>query len=184
MGSFYANVVVPRCDRERVADILRALRREAFLAATPSGATVIYDEACESLDDEEIAELGSALSKRTFGFVWAVVCADDDALAYQLFRAGKVADKYEAGSDFEVQGGNAQALAEAFGCPERVPALDAVLRRPGLGDGSYTFASERHSDLAVALGLPADWVCLGYTYLSEGDLPEGLAATDLLHVSP
>ncbi|HQO66056.1 MAG TPA: hypothetical protein PLI66_04925 [Spirochaetales bacterium] len=141
-----------------------------------------FSEEEESFDDDEIAELGWALSKRTFGFVWAVACADDDALAYQLFRAGKLTDRYEAGSDFEVQGGNAQALAEAFGCPENVAALDAVLRRPGLGDGSYTFASERHSDIAVALQLPADWVCLGYTYLSEGDLPEGLAKADLLHV--
>jgi hypothetical protein len=54
-----------------------------------------------------------------------------------------------------------------FGVANSAP-IETALRNP-----DYVFAVERHSDLALALGLPEFSVGLGYTYAEAGDLPPG-----------
>jgi hypothetical protein len=63
-----------------------------------------------------------------------------------------------------------------------IAEVEAILRNPAaFGDDAYIFASERHEDLAHALGLPLFSVGLGFNYVREGDAPEGLDLGDLIH---
>jgi len=51
-----------------------------------------------------------------------------------------------------------------------------------LRDEEFVFALERHEALAKLLKIPWPYVCLGYGYVSQGELPDGLAAADLVKI--
>ena len=68
-------------------------------------------------------------------------------------------------------------MCAAFGSAKR------VLRKPDFDDYGYAFASERHADLANALGISAFGVGTGCASFEEGELPEGLSADDVAHTA-
>ena len=60
--------------------------------------------------------------------------------------------------------------------------IEEVLRKPSDDEGGYSSASQRHVDLAKALGIPDTWINLGFNGLSQGELPPGLSQEGLTKV--
>jgi hypothetical protein len=181
MGSFYVNYTVRSGDQAGVAKALKG--RNAFVTPVKDGALVVTDEAAETQDVDAVREAGELLSTGLKTQVLAVLNHDDDMLWYGLFDNGRLTDEYNSapayfeGGDDPPSGGDARKLCAAFGRAGREKDLDAVLKKT-----DYPVAMERHADLVEALGLPAFAVGCGFTYIEEGELPEGLAADELLRV--
>lgn len=187
MGNFYANVTLRTTATGAVAQTLGYLRRRALVAPPRDGSTVIYDEASETDGPDELGRLAGELSRRHACAALAVFVADDDVLWYGLYRAGRLHHDYDSNPAYESgrrappKGGDAAALAEAFGASERAAELQRVLRAPS-GEDGFIFEHERHAELVRLLGLPDIAVATGYEYLEDGELPEGLEETDLRRV--
>jgi hypothetical protein len=101
---------------------------------------------------------------------------DDDILYFELYVNGEKTDEYNSNPAYfgedapdEPTGGNAARLAAAFGTTD-VAAIESALRKP-----DYIFATDRHRDLAAALGLPEFSVGIGFTYAEAGDPPPWVA---------
>ncbi|HEV3009680.1 MAG TPA: hypothetical protein VGX52_11640 [Burkholderiales bacterium] len=181
MGSFYVNYTVRSGDQAAVAKSLKG--RKAYVTPAKDGALVVTDEAAESQDIDAVREVGELLSTSMNTQVLAVLNHDDDMLWFGLFDKGRLTDEYnsapayfEGGND-PPTGGDARKLCAAFGKAGKEKDLDAVLKKT-----DYVVAMERHADLVSALGLPDFAVGCGFNYLEEGELPEGLAAGDLVQV--
>jgi hypothetical protein len=58
--------------------------------------------------------------------------------------------------------------------------VEQILRKPQFGDGGYVFASERHADLARALGLPVFAVYGCYRGIVRGHYPKGITKEDMI----
>jgi hypothetical protein len=187
MGNFYANITLRTTEAGAVAQTLGYLRRRALVAPVRSGSTVVYDEAIETEGPEELARLAGELSRRHACAALAVYIADDDVLWYALHRAGRLHHDYDSNPGYDSgarvppKGGDARALAEAFGLPGRAGELEQVLRAPS-GEDGYVFEHERHAELVRLLELPDIAVATGYEYIEEGELPEGLEESDLRRV--
>jgi hypothetical protein len=181
VGSFYVNCTVRTGDRAAVAKSLKG--RDAYVTPAKDGAVVVMDKEAETQDVDAVREVGELLSTGLKTQVLAVLNHDDDMLWYGLFDNGRLTDEYNSapayfeGGDDPPSGGDARKLCAAFGRAGREKDLDAVLRKT-----DYAVAMERHADLVEALGLPAFAVGFGFTYVEEGELPEDLAADDLLRV--
>ncbi len=180
MGNFYVNFTTRGPDRAAVANSLRSAKRTAFIAPTVDGLTVFYDEESDNQDDAEIKYVGETVSKDLGAAVFAVLNHDDDILAYWLFDRGELVDEYNScpsyfeGGDDTPAGGNAAKLCAAFGVPEKIQEVDEILHK-----SNYVFAVERHMALGELLKTPFNYSCLGYRYISEGELPEGAGMIDL-----
>src|SRR5918992_1575890 len=181
MGSFYVNYTV-RSDDQAAA--LRSLKgRSAYVTRVKDGALVVTDKQAESQDADAIREVGELLSTGLKTQVLAVLNHDDDMLWYGLFDNGRLTDEYNSSPDYfdggegPPTGGDARKLCAAFGRAGSESKVESVLQKQ-----DYVVAMERHADLVEALGLPAFAVGCGFTYVEEGELPEGLAAGDLLQV--
>lgn len=119
----------------------------------------------------------------------AVLNHDDDIFWYQLYLSGELADEYDSSPTYfdpaagpsAPAGGDAQKLCGAFGT-SAVAEVESVLRKSSFDEDGYTFAVERHADLARALGIPSFGVGAGFGYVSEGELPEGLDENTLIRV--
>jgi hypothetical protein len=187
MGSFYVNLAARTADQSAVAAALAG--RSAFVTPPHGECVAVADEESDAQDQEVIRSLAQSLSSRLDCAVLAVLNHDDDILWYCLSRGGQIVDEYDSSPGYfdpEAEpsppaGGNAKQLCAAFGSPawDRV---EEVLRKSSFDDDGYVFASERHADLVAALGLPSFSVGFGFGYASEGDLPEGLSADQLLRV--
>ena len=181
MGSFYVNYTVRSGDRAVVARALKG--RSAYVTPVKDGALVVTDQAAERQDVDAVREVGELLSTGLKTQVLAVLNHDDDMLWYGLFDNGRLTDEYNSapayfdGGDDPPSGGDARKLCAAFGRAGKEKELDAVLKKT-----DYVVAMERHADLVEALGLPAFAVGCGFTYVEEGELPEGLAPDELLRV--
>lgn len=170
MGNFYTNIVLRDDDVDAVAAELERTRRRAYVAGT-SKFTLVFDEACDKQDLEELQRLAAKLSGQ-HGPAFAVCNHDDDVLWYALAVGGRVVDKYnsfpsyfdEGGDDPE--GGDAARLCAAFGRSERRADLEALLRRRHSEIGLEV---DRHLDLCRLLDLPSESVGLGYGYVSQGE---------------
>jgi hypothetical protein len=77
--------------------------------------------------------------------ITSIQTADKDALAHPI-------------------GGHVHRLCEAFVRPKAFKRVDRILKTK-----DYAFESERHIELAKALGLPATYARLGYRELSRED---------------
>lgn len=196
MGSFYTSHTVRGPSRKDVLDWLGG--RPAFVSAAENGNVTVLDEACESQDPQQLADLGSALSARFDCPVLAVVNHDDDLLYMALFEHGHLTDQYdsspglfddewddendggeEGGAHGEngmptPQGGDAARLTAAFGGD--AAAVEMALRRTDL-----VFAHQRHTALAEALGLPLAGVNIGYEYAQAGDWPSPASSDAFVH---
>lgn len=183
MGNFYVNYTTRGPDREAVAECLRSAKRTAFVSPTLDSITVFFDENSDSQDDAVIKDLGQQASKDLGAPVLAVLNHDDDILAYWLFDAGELADEYNScpgyfsGDDETPAGGDAKQLCAAFGVAANAKQLDKILRSE-----EYDFALDRHKDLAELLKQPWSYVCMGYGYIKEGSLAEGMSKKDLLAI--
>ncbi len=186
MGSFYTNYTLRGPSQKAVAAALAG--RSALVTPEQNGCVVVFDEESEDQNQEVIAGLAGWLSEEFQCPVLAVLNHDDDILWYQLYLNGTLADEYDsspgnfdadADADNEPAGGDAEKLCQAFGSV-KVKEVAAILH-PGEMDGDgYTFAMERHNDLAEALGLPEFSVGVGFEYATMGELPDGLDFRQLI----
>jgi hypothetical protein len=187
MGNFYSNVTLRTADTDAIVQTLTALRRRALVAPAIAGATVVFDQAIEDKGSRELGRFAAELSRRHDCTGLAVMIADDDVLWYALYRAGRVDHEYDSNPGYDSgptsppKGGDAAALAAAFGVPERAAEIERVLRVRS-GPEGYLFEHERHAELVGLLGLPEIAVATGYGYIEAGELPEGLEESDLRRV--
>lgn len=185
MGNFYTNITLRHADAAAVADALSTLGRSAYVAPVVHDTVVVFDEATERQDPDELARLAAALSERLDCAALGVLNHDDDVLHYTLHEPGRAPDAYDSapgyfdGSDQAPSGGDAERLRAAFGRGER-GALERVLRGPEVS----RMAIDQHAALVELLGLHPAAVGTGYTYLERGELPEGMEADALLRVAP
>jgi hypothetical protein len=185
MGNFYTNYSLPGVTQSAVAASLTG--RTAIVSPAVNNVVVVFDKRSDSQDTDVIKALAAELSTKCRCPVLAAMNHDDDILWCGLFIAGKSADEYNSCPAYfddsvdsdEPAGGDAAKLAAAFGVDEPAP-IEKALRAPG---ENYTFAIERHTDLAIALGLPPFVVGGGYTYVSDGELPEGLSEDELVRTA-
>jgi hypothetical protein len=188
VGNFYTNVTLRSGETGAVAQTLGYLRRRAFVAPAIGGATVVYDQESELAGAEELGRLAAELSRRHACAALAVQIADDDVLWYALYRAGRLDHDYDSNPSYDSgaphappKGGDAHALAAAFGVPEQASEIERVLRAPS-GENGFIFEHERHAALVRLLGLPDIAVATGYEYIEDGELPDGLEEEDLRRV--
>lgn len=194
MGNFYTSIALRDVTQSQVQQVLRKLHRRAFIAPTRKRITVVYDAGREGQDTKTLCELALTLSRKLDCAAWGVLNHDDDVLWYVLCSTGEYVDSYnsspgyfdeDAGPESAPQGGDAKVLASLFGAARCVRRVAALLRKPDSDDDrGYTFAQDRHCDLAKALGVPFPLVSVGYNYIADGQLPDGLRIEDLVAVPP
>jgi hypothetical protein len=181
MGNFYTNYSLRGVSQPAVAAALAG--RAAIVSPSVNNIVVVFDEESDSQDTDVINALAAELSVKCKCPVLAAMNHDDDVLWCSLFISGASTDEYNSCPAYfddsvdsdEPAGGDAAKLAEAFGVDDPAP-IEKALRASG---DDYTFAIERHADLAAALALPSFVVGGGYNYISDGELPEGLSEDDL-----
>lgn len=185
MGNFYTNYTLKGPSQQEVAAALTG--RSAIVTPAQNGCVVVFDEQSDEQDSAVIAELGAHLSRELGCSVLAVLNHDDDIFWYQLYVNGELADEYDSSPGYfdpEAEpsgpaGGDAEKLCGAFGSNAQAE-VEGILRKSAFDAGGYTFAVERHSDLARALGIPSFGVGAGFGYVSDGELPDGLSEEDLV----
>lgn len=185
MGNFYTNYTVRGPSQRAVASALAG--RSALVTPAQDGCVVVFDESSEDQDHDAIGELAARLARQFLCPVLAVVNHDDDILWYRLYQSGALIDQYDSCPDYfdpeadpaGPSGGDAQKLCAAFAA-DGVAEVEVVLRKSGLDDDGYTFEVERHAELVRLLGLPAFAVGAGYHYVSQGEVPEGLTAEEII----
>ncbi len=178
MGSFYANFTAFGIGASRVADILKGLQRDAFVASSVGDFTVFYDREADEQVEAAIVLVGSQVSQTCNCPVLAVLNHDDDILCYWLFKAGEQITFYNSNPGYFDDGDrtpigvDAEALCEAFqrSDEETIDEVDAILSE----EEDYVFALDRHQALSDWLGLPWEYVCIGYNYIKSGNLMEGV----------
>ena len=190
MGNFYTNYTLRGPSQQAVAKALTG--RSALVTPQQDGCVVVFDEQSDDQNSELISDLARNLSGELRCPVLAVLNHDDDILWYQLYLNGELADEYNScpsyfdpGPDAEPcgpAGGDAQKLCAAFGA-SNVADVERILRKSSFDEGGYVFAIERHAELARALGLPPFAVGGGFSYVSDGEIPDGLSEDDLLRVT-
>lgn len=194
MGSFYTNVTVRTSDATRVAEVLRAADREAYISGPHHGCIVVYDSETEEQDIDELKTLGALLSRELRCAALAVLVHDDDVLVYALYDGGLLMDEYvsapayfdtAAANSESPEGGDASRLCRAFGADGKATTVEQILRteRVGGSGGGFVFETERHQELVEALAIPEIAVSTGYNYLEEGEFPEGTSEATFTLVS-
>lgn len=79
MGSFFVNHQVRTQSASDVVAALRKLiRTSAYVAPCSNGWVGVYDEACDTQDEDEITRLGAALSQQLKTAVIALAVHDSD----------------------------------------------------------------------------------------------------------
>ncbi|MGV3606042.1 MAG: hypothetical protein ACO1RA_06515 [Planctomycetaceae bacterium] len=162
------------CDVEAVIDAAQVLRRTAFVLDAGKGDVVLYDEACDSQDIDEIQSLGVALSQKLPGPILASLNHDDDHLLLWIFFQGNCMDHYESWWDalrFT------ESLCKWCGSSWKYPQLLFVLGMP-----TFIFEISRHMRVSALLGIPVGAMTTGYTYLQRGELPMGFSSQELRRV--
>jgi hypothetical protein len=189
VGAFYTNITVRSPQPTRVAEVLKAAGREAFVSPAANGCTVVFDRECEDQDIDVLNQLASALSGKLGCAALAVLNHDDDLLVVTLHEGGRLVDEYNSSPEYfndgpgaAPEGGDAERLCRAFGADAKVDEVETVLRAQGVSDDGFTFEMERHEALVKALGLPMAAVSAGYNYIDQGEIPEGLSESDFVRV--
>jgi hypothetical protein len=182
MGLFYSNLTVYRPRRPALLAELRRLERAAFLSPTVRGHAVVFDKAMDEQDSMAIERLGNAVTRAISCSALAAVLHDDDVLCLWLFQNGWVRDRYNSTpayfdphSDHRPPvGGDASALCEAFGRPQRADRVQQLLRTdlteeqlPGVR-GEF----ERHVALAAELGMPPFVAGVCYSSIAGDCVPK------------
>lgn len=194
MGNFYTNLTAVTDDAPAVVRALEALGRTAFVTPARNGRVLVYDAACEDQDVQTLSDLCRDLSLALDCPVWGVLDHDDAVLVYELWESGEGVDEYNSApgygsedddmltedddDDGGPEGGDAEALAEAFSAYGAVAEIEALLSNPS----AFAFAFELHLRLCRHLGVPQEWAVCGFNGLEGGDVIEGLAIEDLTRV--
>ena len=186
MGNFYTNVTV-KAQPAAVAEVLRARRRDAFIATAPGGMTVVVDREADTQDVDTLASLARTLAAKLSAPALAVLNHDDDALLLALYDANGLVMEHgwSTGPAFEVpQTDRAAFIAlvrERFATQPRPPSP----RRALPGGGRYLllrilnflfgrfFAIDRHQRIVEEAGLPDLCIGAGYHYVAQGDAAGG-----------
>lgn len=172
MGSTYGNFVVVGASQDAVIAALGA--EQAFVAAGSAGAVAVFPVAEEPSSGRRLsAELGAPI-------VGAMVF-DDDMLSLATFVQGELVDEVTVPDPASYFGMEVQDLVDAGMDPAELGLGDSpghdperVVGAVGRGDAGqlraalrddFVFASERHSAVLEALGLPVDSAGWGYHYL-------------------
>lgn len=170
MGSFYTNFEIIGGDATDVLNIAKELGRRAFVISDKNGDSLLFDAECDEQDVAEIERLGGQLAETLHLPVLASLNHDDDHLFLWLFQSGRVT-RYESclhAFDF------GWALSRVRGGMLSYPFITAVLAWP-----VFIFQVFRHILLIKFAGLSPMCAGLGYTYLSRGDRPPGLAEDEI-----
>lgn len=190
MGSFYTNVTLRGPKQSPVAEYLASRNRQVLVSPTVDGITVVWDALTESQDPRLLTNLARELSAQFDCPALAALNHDDDLLWLQLHVDGRLIDEYNSAPGYfggqpsaMPEGGNAQALCEAFGAEGATARVKRILHQERDTAG-YVFASKRHAELAEALGIPAELVTTGYRYLTRGETPTGFEPQDFIHTGP
>jgi hypothetical protein len=178
MGNFYVNYTLRNTTQQAVMLALHG--RCAAVSPLNNGCLVVFDEASDEQDISVIESLASELSAGLRCAVLVVMNHDDGVLWYLLYEAGELVDEYESAPSYfdpdaeptEPDGGDARLLCTAFGV-DSVGTVEAILRKPALGDGGYNSESDRHRDLVNALNLPDVALGTGYSDVEQAALPDG-----------
>jgi hypothetical protein len=196
MGSSYANLTVVGATTDAVIGALSG--QEALVTQAPGGMVGVFPA------DEENGWplLGQHLSAALRTAVIGALVFDDDILNMLTWVDGELVDDLCVPDPVEHFGPEAAAMAEiaefgdlaelgidagAMGLgPSTSAGHDArrlvELLRQGdaaevrrVVEGEYAFASDRHAELAAALGLPTEFAGWGHRYLSLNgdDFPGG-----------
>jgi hypothetical protein len=186
MGHSYANYTV-RCARRE--DVVAALAgRRAFVSPVQDELLVVWEETSDLQDPARMSELAIHLSGQLHSIVLALFDHDDDILWYQLVVDGRIVDEYDSAPDFfdadseqsGPTGGDGSHLCDAFGVGD-ASFLNSILAESSYDEtDGYIFAWQRHLALVQALRLPEWAVGTSYAGIAAGQLPQGLAAEDLI----
>ena len=187
MGNFYVNITTRKAPTDEIVSLLKTKGLAAFIINGPDDYCTIYEEGCDAQDTEHLSSLLSDISTRFSCPAFGILNHDDDILAYELWSNGELVDAYDScpgyfdGDESRMvpEGGDAKALSELMGNGQNIEEIEKTLRSSG-DDEDYAFAVERHEALAKAVGLPSHTVGCGYGYISEGEIPEGIASQDII----
>jgi hypothetical protein len=174
LGNFYTNFLVVGPGQAEVAEFLSTQRRSAYITPSAGGVVVIYDEACDTQDVDEITSLGCTLSEHFNCPIVSSLNHDDDHLFMHLFVNGK----QEAAYIWFLQ-----AFSASWSICRHVrqlflfPFLAMILFMPYV-----IFEVDRHQLIARLMGWPL-WVLSGYSYIDHGELPPGLVKDSLIKTS-
>jgi len=190
MGNFYVNYTLKGVTQQSVVAAMAG--RIAAISPVSGDAVVVFDSLSDKQDDKIITKLGAKLSGDLNAPCVAILNHDDDILWYQLFDGGKLVDEYNSCPDYfdfdgrgtrrDPSGGDADKLCGLFGS-KQVDSVEQILRVSAFDENGYAFAFQRHADLFEELGLPSFAVGAGYTYMSGGELPEGLSESNLIRTT-
>lgn len=178
MGSSYTNFTLQGVTQSSVTAGLAG--RSAAVTLEQNGCVVVFDEESDEMDPSVSAHLAADLSRRLWCSVLAMTNQDDDILIYELYRSGELVDEYNSAPDYfdpdaessAPEGGDAEQLCDAFGAADS-ESVTLVLRMTMDDADAYSFASQRHSALVRALGLPRIAIARGYADVRDGERPEG-----------
>jgi hypothetical protein len=185
MGNFYVNYSLRGPSQKEVAAVL--VGRRARVTPVHKDCVVVFDEASESQNRQEITQLAAKLSKELSCPVLVVLNHDDDILWYQLYVKGNLRDEYHSNPDcFESVpkpsppvGGDAAKLCATFAGDQT--AIEKILRASE--PGTYAFEFERHAALVEALSISDYAVGTSYLSFRYNELPEGLSADEVIAAS-
>lgn len=188
MGNFYTNITLRGPQQGRVVEFLNQQGRNAYVSPTTGSFTVVCDEKCEEQDITVLQSLASSLSAQFNCPALALLNHDDDILVYTLYSDGTLVDEYDSSPSYfdpdaepsNPIGGDAIKLCQIMGKADNVAEVENILRRSSHEDDGFVFEIERHEALVRALGLPAFSIGLGYTYIEQDEIPEGLDAGSLI----
>lgn len=165
MGSFYVNVTLLGVG----LDSVQGAWPGPALAFEEGGDVVLFAEA----DDEQAVVTAGPLSEALGCVAVGVGVHDDDICFWEVHRNGELVASGAVPDPSEYFDFDEELLGDGGGAA--APDADALVAAVGRGDadavrsalgGDVLFATDRHRELATALGLPAGAVGWGHRYLA------------------
>ena len=174
MTGYYANITLYGPSQDDVVKFLNGHGDIAYVAPFKSGAVVFHQD----LGAQE--RLAIALSRHFRCPALVVMTFGESILLYELYQGGEETDAYVSTPheglelDGPAQEGNPPVLCAAFGIDmdHKVRRVERVLRTPTRPNAEFALASNRHGELARALGLPLFAVGAGFAGIEIGELPQ------------
>jgi hypothetical protein len=178
VGNWYKNITTLGPRQAEIVTLLARHDRAAYVTPTRNGVTVAYDrESEESGDPSELGDLALTMSQELRCPALAAAVYDDDVLLLALYDAGTEVGEYNSAGSSTL---SALSLARLFQVRARAPILWLLLKSPRLP--LFLFESFRHRMLIRILKQPVWAFATGYKYIHQGEPPEDVPETDLLHV--